>query len=271
MDFSPLGLAEIPAADELLRLAFAKTDSYIQQLHLNLSIQPNCFFALWDRDLLAGMVGVCDFGSYCHVGLMAVHPQRQGLGLGKRLLRATMEWAAERSCATVTLYSTDAGLALYRSMGFTEKRSSYFCTGKGRPLSSEGVLPVEESHLDELAHLDRSISGGSRRALFASYLAEGLSQGFHLPGKGYIFVRQGVIGPWAAPDVAVAEVLLRAALNTAPGEELKVTMAEENDQTKSLLLAYDFQLSRPFAYFERGAPFPNQRQFLRAIASYSLG
>jgi GNAT superfamily N-acetyltransferase len=271
MDFSLLDMADIAAADELLRLAFAKTDSYLQQLKLNLSIQPNCYFALWDGALLVGMVGVCDFGNYCHVGLMAVHPQRQGRGIGKKLLEATMDWAARRGCPTVTLYSTDAGLPLYRSMGFSQKKSSFFCTGKGRRLGGEMALPLDASHLDEIAALDHSISGGSRRALFAALLAEGLSPAFYVPGQGYLFVRQGVIGPWAACTDAAAELLLRTALHSAPGEELKLTMAEENEPTKNLVLSYDFRLERPFAYFERGAAFPQQRHLLRAIASYSLG
>lgn len=217
------------------------------------------------------MVGVCDFGSYCHVGFMAVHPQRQGLGLGRRLLQAALDWATKRGCPTLTLYSTDAGLALYRSAGFTQKQSSYFCSGTGRPLRCEAVFPVGASHLDEIANFDRAISGGARRFLFEGYLAEGIAHGFYLPCQGYIFVRQGVIGPWAAAGEDAAKQLLRAALNSAPGEELKLTMAEDKELTKSLVAAYGFNLIRPFAYFERGVSFPNQRHFLRAIASYSLG
>ncbi len=54
---------------------------------------------------------------------VAVAPERQGAGLGRRLLSFAEEQARERGCASLTLYTNarmTRNIALYRAFGFEE-------------------------------------------------------------------------------------------------------------------------------------------------------
>jgi mycothiol synthase len=56
------------------------------------------------------------------VYVLAVHPEAQGLGLGRALLAAGLAHLYDRGCRLAVLYvdcSSSAAVALYRSAGFT--------------------------------------------------------------------------------------------------------------------------------------------------------
>jgi GNAT superfamily N-acetyltransferase len=53
-----------------------------------------------------------------HVSSMSTHPEHRSKGYGRQVLRALMEWFAERDVPRVDLRATEAGLPLYVSEGF---------------------------------------------------------------------------------------------------------------------------------------------------------
>jgi GNAT superfamily N-acetyltransferase len=69
---------------------------------------------------LIGLARVLDDGLlYASIWDVIVHPERQRTGIGRALLAAVLEQTAGRRL--VSLVSTAAGEALYRSVGFAEK------------------------------------------------------------------------------------------------------------------------------------------------------
>jgi ribosomal protein S18 acetylase RimI-like enzyme len=69
-----------------------------------------------------GMARVVGDGvKYFYIQDVAVHPDHQHQGIGQALLRRSLDRIANRapSPAFVALFSTDAGAALYESIGFT--------------------------------------------------------------------------------------------------------------------------------------------------------
>lgn len=69
-----------------------------------------------------GMARVVGDGvKYFYIQDVAVHPDHQHQGIGQALLGRTLDRIADRapSPAFVALFSTDAGAALYESIGFT--------------------------------------------------------------------------------------------------------------------------------------------------------
>jgi ribosomal protein S18 acetylase RimI-like enzyme len=90
---------------------------------------------------LVGLARVLDDGVlYASVWDVIVRPERQRCGIGRALLAAVLEQTAGRRL--VSLVSTAAGEALYRSAGFaeTDGRSTalFRRAGEPKPLASDG-------------------------------------------------------------------------------------------------------------------------------------
>lgn len=62
-----------------------------------------------------------DDGDECHLAELYVRPPMRGLGLGRKLLAAAMQYARDRGATSMDLATTSedtAAMALYESMGF---------------------------------------------------------------------------------------------------------------------------------------------------------
>jgi len=106
--------ADIPAAASILQAAHKVDISYAGILARNWQLTPDSYWLLEAAGGPVGVVGYTDFGSFVHVGLMAILPDYQVGGAGSHLLRLI----EARGFASITLYSTDAGLAFYPQNGF---------------------------------------------------------------------------------------------------------------------------------------------------------
>lgn len=58
-------------------------------------------------------------GGWVHLSSMYVAPDLRGRGLGERLLRHIIDWAAESGLYRLQLNATDQARSLYRRVGFT--------------------------------------------------------------------------------------------------------------------------------------------------------
>jgi GNAT superfamily N-acetyltransferase len=91
-------------------------------------------FVIDDQELgvVSCAVGLCDHhapgpgnlsGVRGHVFNMSTDPSRRRLGYARACLQALLAWFRdEADVRTVTLNASDDGIALYRSLGFTESR-----------------------------------------------------------------------------------------------------------------------------------------------------
>lgn len=166
------------------------------------------------------------------VGMVLVHPQRRGSGLGKALFARLMDRIAAPS---ILLHATEQAVPLYRAFDFTPMGQVRQCQGEapqqGFALSEDisAVRTLEPSALDEILELDARATGADRRDLLAGIARMGRcyglqgENGLHRENglRGYAVSRQfgrGVqIGPVVADSEVGAVALAAACLSEVPG------------------------------------------------------
>ncbi len=162
-------------------------------------------------DRVVGTACLVPFGAVAMLNMIIVSEAMRGRGLGARLMRAAMALVPARE---YRLVATEAGMPLYRKLGFRET---------GRIAQSQGMLAATDALLPDLAGpdeagaiaaLDRAATGTDRRPLIQALLAAGpvalLRDGDRITGYGARrpFGRGLLIGPVIAPDAEGARRLI---------------------------------------------------------------
>ncbi|WP_077967461.1 GNAT family N-acetyltransferase [Ensifer adhaerens] len=208
----------------------------------NLSCQANWPHRREDWEMVAalstGVVAIEDervigttfttrYGDDCAtVNMVIVDEAMRGLGLGRRLMDASLEAAGDLPCR---LIATDEGLPLYRKLGFRE-------TGTVR--QHQGICPAVKSNLevewaapDDFQHvlaLDKEAFGGDRHDLLVQLRTIGRFAVLRRHGAlvGYsclrAFGRGEVIGPVAAENLADAKQLILFLMAARPGAFVRI-------------------------------------------------
>ncbi|MGM0560430.1 MAG: GNAT family N-acetyltransferase [Pseudomonadota bacterium] len=183
--------------------------------------------AAFDGGQLIGTAMAWPFGTAVStLGMVLVHPQRRGSGLGKALFARLMEPIAATS---ILLHATEQAVPLYRVFGFAAVGQVQQCQGaapsQGFALSEDrtGVRALEPSALDEILELDVRATGADRRDLLAGIVRMGRCYGLANEGElhGYAVSRpfgRGIqVGPVVADSDAGAIALAATCLSEVPG------------------------------------------------------
>lgn len=92
---------------------------------------------------VAAAIMVTSIGTdVAHIPQIVVHPDAQGRGLGRRLLRAAMADCAQSGFTTMTLLVSESNVrarAMYEAEGFRERASFLVAAGQPRRLSSPAL------------------------------------------------------------------------------------------------------------------------------------
>ena len=170
------------------------------------------------------------------LGMVGVEPALQGQGLGRRLMEHMLAGLGGRA---VVLYATEAGLPLYRALGFVpvgvarQLQGAAFQAGLVPLAEGDRLRPIGRSDPPVLAALDREACGVDRRALMAALLEtatgvvldrEGTAVGFALLRR---FGRGHAIGSVVAPDTMSAKALIGHFLASRPGQFIRIDVPEE--------------------------------------------
>ncbi len=92
------------------------------------------------------------------------------------------------------------------------------------------------------------------------------------PPEGYLFVAGGLVGPWCAGSVPIAEELLRAALGRCQDAGLRITFPADNAAGRALLARYRFHETERLQHMRRGPEADaRRRQEYYGQASLALG
>ncbi|MEO6748178.1 MAG: GNAT family N-acetyltransferase [Casimicrobiaceae bacterium] len=148
-------------------------------------------------------------GNHASLGMVIVSPERQGRGIGRKLMELLLEALGDR---TTLLHATVAGKPLYEKLGFAEIGTINQHQGAAfqPPLvslpSGERLRPLGVNDTPQLIALASRASGLDRSALLPSLLE--LSDGIALDRDGELlgfalfrrFGRGYAIGPVIAPD-----------------------------------------------------------------------
>lgn len=135
---------DIEALVRLINAAFVVELPFIEGDRINLDgvrtyMEKGKFLLAEDSAGLAGCVYLELRGDRGYLGLLGVDPQRQGTGLGRKLMDAAENYFREAGCNVVDLriISPRAPLpAFYRHLGYVETGTAPFASGV--PLKAPG-------------------------------------------------------------------------------------------------------------------------------------
>jgi predicted N-acetyltransferase YhbS len=260
-----LGAADIPAADRLLRAAFAVDRSYVARLERYLAIEPDAWFAAERDGTLVGTLGAVRYGDFAYLGLMSVDPTQQKTGLGRLLLEHVLAWLDARGVGCAVLDATVAGAPLYEKLGFVDVGITHELSSEGRtlapPACAAGVHVVDATadDLPAIVALDRAAFGAGRAHVLARLVAERPDRllvarraGADGPIDGYLHMHEPMLGPWAARTPAAAHTLLAEALARPARGALRVQVPDANPLVRPLLLDAGFVDARVTRHMRRG-------------------
>jgi GNAT superfamily N-acetyltransferase len=226
------------------------------------------------------VIGTCTTIVYDNVvawiGMVLVDPRFRGGGIGKALLGAALAHLEALGVPTIKLDATPQGRPLYAKLGFIDEYEIERWTLRRPPEgpADGGMHGTAGSHparaaaraevqaaLDDIVRLDREAFGADRRALVTSVAASapelvvqarrgGEMEGFAMGRHGS---HADQLGPLVARDAATAQQLLDEFLTRTARAELYVDMISAHPWVRSVLLARDFQPSRPLMRMYKGA------------------
>jgi len=274
-----LTVEDIPAAARLTDAAFGGGPRE-DRLRRYLAIEPRGWFVVEDAARLVAVGGVVRFGTFAWLGLMAVHPARQGRGLGRTIAEEAIGWALGQGCSTVFLIATPAGAPLYSRLGFVPAGASEELGGRpaapARPsLSVPGaVARWTAADTQEVGQFDAPAFGADRSHLLSVYATEFSASAWVARDgtgavRGFLVIQGSSLGPWSAADDATAARLIDAALPEVH-EPLRAGVLDSG--AVELLLARGFARTRPLPRMRLGPTVPTRdTPRLLAHASYAVG
>ncbi|WP_378949167.1 GNAT family N-acetyltransferase [Paracoccus sp. R86501] len=222
LSLAPFAPEHLPAA-----LALSQAESWPHRAEdwaLLLSLSKGVV-ALHDGQV-AGTALVTHFGDVGLVNMIIVGKALRGRGLGRKLVEGAM---ATAPVPEHRLIATEAGLPLYRKMGFVPTGEIVQHQGTVAPVSAPGGITwATLNDAPALAALDRSATGMERRPLIDALLQQGRiavrREGDQMMAWAAIrrFGRGLVAGPVIAPDADIAQRLLAHVMADHSGAFLRV-------------------------------------------------
>ena len=145
-----------PAEEHLDQIARIEAESFVspwRREHFERELgrgSIGCNRVLLRNGRVAGYFFMWIVEREAQINNIAVHPERRGAGLGRRLLRAAIDLARRRGCAEAILEvrpSNAAALALYRSEGFVEigRRRGYYAAENEDAILLRAPIPRRSS------------------------------------------------------------------------------------------------------------------------------
>ena len=199
--------ADLPRADELRRIAGWNQRPADWERFLELA-PGGCFVAV-AGDTIIGTVTTIQYGREVGwVGMLLVHPENRGGGIGKALLMRAVEHLQNEKIASIKLDATPLGEGLYRKMGFKDEwaLTRYKGTIVGIPNEPpcEG-LDLTKRDTARLIELDTDAFGIQRPQLLESLLSSAehaVAVGDQESFQAFGFIRSGSIADYLGPIVA---------------------------------------------------------------------
>lgn len=252
------------AVEALIAKAFAGLNPVgIAERELELAPET-CWVAVADESV-TGVVCAVQYDLLAYIGPMAVMPEYQGNGIGRRLFERLVESLEAQGCLTMMLDATEAGAPLYRKFGFVEWART--CEMTRAPGAGLAQRPVAD--LETVLEMDRRVFTANRAMMFRRLLErEGAALFSH--STGYVMAQAKVLGPFVAWDRGGAERLLDLAID-AGAVASRVLAPVENKEAEPLLRSWGFEAQREVKQMRRGLTVEIRRDLMYGLASFALG
>jgi ribosomal protein S18 acetylase RimI-like enzyme len=228
VELRPATVEDVPALARLAAGSFGSPENgWTDRLRRNMRLRyqrtietdPDGAFVAEDEGGVAGMAVALKREGVWVLSSLGVHPEAQGLGLGRRLFDAAMAYGDDCHGFMIGASERKEALALYSRAGF-RVHPAMVASGLVRHEAVPPLPEVREGTTEDLdghcAEIDRVVRGGAR----SGDLATLLEMDFRLyvtPG-GYAFGGDDGLRILAARDEAQATQLLWAVLRATAGE-----------------------------------------------------
>jgi predicted N-acetyltransferase YhbS len=213
------------------------------------------------------------------VGMVIVAPGLQGQGIGRRLLRAAIDAAMDR---TLQLTATASGLRLYESQGFRAIGAINQHQGIARRPGGSAVMANVRASVAtdwaKIVEIDRAATGvdrgGALHALIGAASGsvstqDGVITGFAFSrpfGRGY------VVGPLVAPDDTTAIALMAPHIENNAGRILRVDTPHREGRFSRFLEQSGLFVANQAVTMVRGAGLVrSDRSRIYAFVNQALG
>ena len=234
ISISPLLENDIPAALEIQALSgWNQTANDWKRV---LRLEPGGSFGARLNGRLVGTTTTLNFGrELAWIGMVLVHPDLRGQGLGRRLMETALEHLRGRGIASIKLDATPAGKPLYEKLGFSTELIIERWEGIAMGRASEGAREARKDFPDSVRELDRSAFGVDRSAVVSALADDAhvapLVIGDDAEPAGFALARPGLradyIGPIVARDASAALSLLDAMQATLEGKRVYMDVNTE--------------------------------------------
>lgn len=275
----PLTEADFFVADPIVMAAYSSQASMLPDLRRYLWAQPDGWFMAYLNGEPVGLGGAVLYDRFARIGLMSVHPDVQGQGIGTALMCHLLSWIEGHGCEVTLLDARAGAVSLYRKFGFVEDTQAIVYTQQSVPNQPLVEEPARffEHDLPAVASYDEQRFGAARSRVLANYLAESPQPAYLTRNEqgaisGYLIAQERRLGPWLADTADVAEQLLLQALSLPLARPLQVLSFAEHQEAPALLTRWGFSPSRTLQRMRRGgtAMIHNTR-WIYGISSFMLG
>ncbi|MFZ2959413.1 MAG: GNAT family N-acetyltransferase [Candidatus Ozemobacteraceae bacterium] len=289
-----LSLSDFGAAESILNESFLQVAHRRTVLETGLKITPDGWFLAQVGGMPVGLVGATCYQNLAWIGMMAVHPQFQSNGIGRRLMIHVLSFLEKHGIETVLLDATSAGHPLYRSLGFVDADESRVyeqnptlptimseeCDWESAEhlllLNKIAIRPITEKDLLRLAAFD-FFSFGANRGKFLTILHEILPGRCFLAERngsilGYSIAQQNRIGPWVALNDIVAEKLFQTSLQLPFSGQVQVIVPQKKLSAEKILHRNGFSLAFANRHMWKSLTKPNERrEFIFGQGNFAYG
>ncbi|MBN1417781.1 MAG: GNAT family N-acetyltransferase [Planctomycetes bacterium] len=252
-----------------------------------LTYEPTgCFIAEADGRP-AGTVTTIDYeGRVGWIGMLLVHPDLRGRGIGTALLERAAGHLSDRRVPSIKLDATPAGRAVYLRRGFADEydleRRQGIARASSTAAGAAAIEPFDEwRDLRGILVLDLEAFGVRRGRVLLRIALENPGRAFVARDRegaleGYVLVRPGSrafhIGPLVARTPRAAAALLARALGTVEGEPVFLDVPLANAEADALARANGLASQRPLIRMVRGSnEWPGNPELVYAISGPEKG
>jgi GNAT superfamily N-acetyltransferase len=285
MQIRTMTVHDIPAGMRLKEIAGWNQTEADWQIFLDAS-RDGCFAAEVDGVVRGTATTIVYGGRLAWVGMVLVHPQHRGHGIGTRLLKKCIEHLDSIQVPCIKLDATPLGKPIYEKLGFAAEYELERWTLKRRKedLARRNQLDPDESMpgplLEDVLKADREAFGADRgpvlralhrnQPLFTDLVWNaGGTEGYALGRRGSFADH---VGPWIAKDEAAGERILMRFLAHSRREMVVTDCSKANRFARKLLEAREFEYSRPLTRMFRGRnEYPGRPELVCAILGPEFG